>query len=82
MSYKYIFKEKTMIACCVEWEERSLNVTSFNIAIFKFIYFVPMTIIIYFNVKLIILVGFKSKFNSFLRSTLNPHSVFHGVLVI
>lgn len=47
-----------MLACCVELEEKSLSVTSFNIAIFTFIYFLPMTIIIYFNIKLIILVSF------------------------
>ncbi|CAF3512718.1 unnamed protein product, partial [Rotaria sp. Silwood2] len=38
-------------SCSVKWEERSLNVTSYNITIFIFVYLIPVIIIIIMNLK-------------------------------
>ncbi len=48
--------EKAMTSCCIEWADKSLNVMSFNISVFIFVYIVPMSLIFYFNTVLILMV--------------------------
>ncbi len=43
-------------SCSVEWYERSANVISYNIAMFVFVFFVPLFIIIVTNVKVVMIV--------------------------
>jgi c-opsin len=43
-------------SCSVEWHERSLNVTSYNVAMFVFVFFVPLFVIITVNTKLVMMV--------------------------
>lgn len=38
--------EGSLTTCSVEWSERSLNVTSYNLAIFAFVFFIPLGLII------------------------------------
>ena len=45
-----------MTSCCIEWADKSLNVMSFNIYVFIFVYIVPMSLIFYFNTVLILMV--------------------------
>ncbi|CAF0886599.1 unnamed protein product [Brachionus calyciflorus] len=45
--------EGAMTSCSVEWNERSFNVVSYNIAIFAFVYFLPLIAIAYSNLRLI-----------------------------
>ncbi len=45
-------------SCAVEWNERSLNVVSYNTAMFVFVYFIPLIIIFISNFRLIIMASF------------------------
>ncbi len=44
-------------SCAVEWHERSLNVVSYNMAMFIFVYFIPLLVISISNFRLIIMVS-------------------------
>ncbi len=48
--------EGARTSCCIEWKERSANVTSYNITIFVLVYFIPVLCIITTNVKIFIIV--------------------------
>lgn len=48
--------EGAYTSCSVEWRERSLNVTSYNITIFGVVYLVPVLVILVTNIKLISMV--------------------------
>ncbi len=56
LGWSYYSLEGEMTSCSVEWNERSLNVVSYNIAMFVFCYFIPLIIIVVSNTKLIIMV--------------------------
>jgi hypothetical protein len=43
-------------SCSVEWYDRSWNVISYNIAMFVFVFFVPLFVIIGLNTKVVMLV--------------------------
>ena len=43
--------EGARISCSVQWREKSLNVISYNICIFIFVYIVPFGVIIFTNYK-------------------------------
>jgi r-opsin len=45
--------EGTGASCSIKWEERSLNVISYNITILIFVYLIPVIIIIIMNVKIL-----------------------------
>lgn len=47
----------SQVSCDIEWKDRSLNVVSYNIAIFFFVFFVPLTFIVGCNLGLIIIVS-------------------------
>ena len=49
--------EGGLTSCCIEWNDRSLNVISYNITIFVFILFLPLIIIIFTNVKVLLFVS-------------------------
>jgi hypothetical protein len=44
-------------SCSVEWNERSWNVTSYNIGIFIFVFLIPVTYIFITNISLVIVVS-------------------------
>ena len=46
--------EPSRTSCAVEWAERSLSVTSFNVTLFFLVFFVPLVLIVVFNTRLII----------------------------
>ena len=48
--------DTTLITCSISWQDRSLNVISYNATIFVFVYFLPLSIIAFTNIKLIVLV--------------------------
>lgn len=48
--------EGTMTSCSVEWNERSFNVVSYNLAMFLFVFLIPLSVIITANVKLLFIV--------------------------
>ncbi|CAF0886581.1 unnamed protein product [Brachionus calyciflorus] len=54
--------EGAMTSCSVEWNERSFNVVSYNIAIFAFVYFLPLIAIAYSNLRLIFMIRNMPKF--------------------
>ena len=47
--------EGSHTSCSVEWNDKSLNVVSYNITMFGFVYLIPLVAIIITNVKLIIM---------------------------
>ena len=48
--------ESGLTSCTVEWAERSLNVVSYNVTIWLAGFIAPLTIILYTNYKLIVIV--------------------------
>ena len=48
--------EAAKTSCSVEWAERSLAVTSYNVTIFVFVFFVPLAVILVFNCMLIVFI--------------------------
>lgn len=48
--------EGAYTSCSVEWNERSLNVISYNITIFIFVFIIPLAAIVLSNLKVYLLV--------------------------
>jgi hypothetical protein len=49
--------EDGLVSCSVEYNEKSINVISYNVGMFIFTFFVPFTIIIVANVKSLLIVN-------------------------
>lgn len=56
--WSYYSLEGANTSCSVEWNERSMNVVSYNLAMFVFVYFIPLVVICVSNFKLIFMVIF------------------------
>ena len=54
--WSYYSLEGAGTSCSVEWNERSFNVISYNIAMFIFVFFIPLIVIIGANTKIILIV--------------------------
>ena len=50
--------EGAMISCSIEWNKQTPSVLSYNISISIFVYFIPLFLLIYTNLKIISFVGF------------------------
>ena len=48
--------ESSLVQCSVEWAEKSFNVISYNMVMFFFAFLVPLSLIIYCNLRLILMV--------------------------
>lgn len=57
LGWSYYSLEGANTSCAVEWKERSLNVTSYNIAIFILVFSIPLLSILITNIKLILIVS-------------------------
>lgn len=49
------------VSCSIKWEERSLNVISYNVTILTFVYLVPIMVIAITNIKVYQMVGMERK---------------------
>jgi hypothetical protein len=49
--WSYYSLEGSLTSCSVEWADRSWNVMSYNITIWLFGYIIPLSVIIYCNIK-------------------------------
>lgn len=45
-----------MISCSIEWYSKDINVISYNITIFLFVFFIPLIMLIVINIRLILIV--------------------------
>ena len=52
--WSYYSLEGALTSCSVEWEDRSFNVVSYNVAIFTGVYFIPFLVIIITGILLIL----------------------------
>jgi hypothetical protein len=50
--------EGAMISCSIEWNKQTPSVLSYNISISIFVYFIPLFILVYTNLKIISAVNF------------------------
>ena len=57
VGWSYYSMEGALTSCSVDWADRSFNVVSYNIFIFIISYFIPVVIIIYTNLKLLLIVS-------------------------
>ena len=57
--WSYYSLEGALTSCSVEWFERSFNVMSYNTAMFIFVFFLPLIMILFTNFKLISIVRLK-----------------------
>jgi hypothetical protein len=57
LGWSYYSLEGAKISCSVEWETRTLNVVSYNITIFSFVFLVPLIIIVITNTKILLMVS-------------------------
>lgn len=55
--WSYYSLEGALTSCSVQWFERSFNVISFNITMFVFVFFIPLIVILFTNIKLILMVN-------------------------
>jgi hypothetical protein len=51
IGWSYYSLEDSFVACSVEYNEKSINVITYNVGMFTFVFVVPFTLIIYYNVK-------------------------------
>ena len=61
VGWSYYSVEGIGTSCSVEWADQSFNVVSYNIAMFIFVYFLPLFVIIVSNVKVILIVSQRTK---------------------
>ena len=52
--WSYYSLESSLTTCSVEWEDRSLNVVSYNVSIFAVVYLIPLIVIIITGIFLIL----------------------------
>ena len=52
--WSYYSLEGALTTCSVEWEDRSFNVVSYNIAMFALVYLFPLKVMLFTTVYLII----------------------------
>ncbi len=57
LGWSHYALENNLTSCSVEWNERSLNVTSYNVCLFFFGFIIPLAIILYSNLRIIYIVG-------------------------
>jgi hypothetical protein len=55
VGWSYYALEGAQTSCSVKWEDPSFNVVSYNIAMFLFVFIVPLTFLLVTNYKLILL---------------------------
>lgn len=58
VGWSYYSLEDSFVSCAVEYNERSLNVISYNICMFLFVFIFPLALIIYSNVMSLLIVNF------------------------
>jgi hypothetical protein len=58
IGWSYYTLEGSLTSCGIEWRKQSFNLNSFKIAIFVFVYLLPLLIIILSSIKLLIMVNF------------------------
>nr|QVK45896.1 G protein-coupled receptor [Proales similis] len=56
VGWSYYSLEGALTSCSVEWAERSVNVISYNMTIFLFVFIVPLVLIVFTNVKLLLII--------------------------
>ena len=57
IGWSYYSFEAVSIGCCVELRERSVNVISYNISMFIFVFIIPFSLIFITNLKSIFIVS-------------------------
>jgi len=57
IGWSYYTLEGSLTSCGIEWRKQSFNLNSFKIAIFLFVYLLPLLIIILSSIKLLIMVN-------------------------
>jgi hypothetical protein len=57
LGWSYYSLEGSYTSCGVEWRKQSFNLNSFKIAIFSGVYFIPLILIVFTNVKLVCMVS-------------------------
>ena len=57
--WSYYSLEGAFTSCGVEWEDRSFNVVTYNIAIFAGVYFIPLVVLLFTGILLILKVNFE-----------------------
>jgi hypothetical protein len=57
--------EGAMISCSIEWNKQTPSVLSYNISISIFVYFIPLFILVYTNLKILsfVYIFYKNFFN-------------------
>ncbi|RNA19352.1 melanopsin [Brachionus plicatilis] len=71
LGWSHYSLEGALTSCSVEWNERTVNVVSYNITIFTFVYVLPLCAIIFSNIKLIIMIRNLPKFLNNSNGTLD-----------
>ena len=54
VGWSHYSMEASRTTCSVEWAERSVSVTSYNMAIFFFVFLLPVSVIVVVNFKLVV----------------------------
>ena len=54
--WSYYSQEGSRTTCSVEWEDPSFNVQSYNVTILVTVYVIPLTLIVYFNMGIVLTV--------------------------
>lgn len=54
--WSYYTLEGSLTSCGVEWRKQNFNLNSFKIAIFVFVYLIPLIVIIFTSIKLVLMV--------------------------
>jgi hypothetical protein len=58
IGWSYYSLEEGKTGCCVEYKEKSLNVISYNVSMFLFVFIIPFSFILVSNIRLYLNVTF------------------------
>jgi hypothetical protein len=61
-AWSYFSMEGALTNCTIEWNDRSLNVISYNVISFFLFYLIPLVILVYTNFQLVRTVRYKYTF--------------------
>lgn len=77
--WSYYSLEGSLTSCSIEWKSRSFNVVTYNMFCMVTVYFLPVTIITYTNIKLLLIVREFQKILG-LYDRVKPHKIF-GIFI-
>ncbi|CAF0986542.1 unnamed protein product [Adineta ricciae] len=73
--------EGVLTSCSIRWQDRTLNVISYNIMMFLFGYIIPLCILLYCNIKIYLQIHLESQRDSLCKTYTTVNRIHHRKVI-